>query len=231
MLLPSQLELLNQIRGQVNDGFQIFRKEAELIENEYPGLKFATDEKSGAPYLFGNIHLQSETGSLIDSYTLNIVATPDYPERFPHVFETDGRIPFNIDWHVYPDGHFCLISLPEEILICRKGINLNNFIKNYLVPYLFNQKYREDNGFFLQERAHGNQGNAQFFIEVLKTDDLVTIAEYLSFVKQRKEPNRVSKCFCGSGQKYRKCHREAYRIIYAFTDNELNYFIHVILKC
>lgn len=221
----------NQILGHVNDGFHIFSKEAELIQNKYPGLKLETDLESGEPYLSGIIHLQSENGSPIDSYTVKILAIPEYPDRFPHVFETGGRIPLNIDWHVYPnDGHFCICSIPEEILICRKGISIHSFIEDHLIPYLFNQKYREENGFFLKERPHGIKGYIQFFTEVFKTEDLMKITKSLHFIKQRKKPNRVNQCFCGSGLKYRKCHREAYRTLSTFTDNEIDLFIEMIVK-
>ena len=214
----------------MNDGFQIFRKEAEVIQNEYPSLALGFDEKSGVPYLSGIIQLLSENDLLIDSYILKIVAVPEYPTRFPHVFEIGGRIPINIDWHVYSDGHFCICSIPEEILVCKKGIKLHGFIEDHLKPYLFNQKYREDNGFFLNERPHGIEGNVQFFIEVFKTNDLLVIANGLNFIKHRKEPNRVSLCFCGSGIKYRKCHRESYRMLSAFTNQQLDLFITMILK-
>ena len=221
----------NQIPGQVNNGFQIFKKEAESIQNEYPGLMLDTYAKNATPSIAGVIQLEDEKGSFIDSYKLKIVTTTDYPNQFPHVFETGGRIPINIDWHVYPDdGHCCISSIPEEILICKNGISLNSFIENQLKPYLFNQKYREVHGFFLKERPHGNKGNIQFFIEVFQTNDLTTIVKWLIFIRQRNEPNRVSKCFCGSNQKYRKCHRETYRILSSFTNQELDYFIDMISK-
>jgi hypothetical protein len=221
----------NQTPGQLNNGFQIFKKEAESIQNEYPGLMLDIDAKNATPSISGIIQLEDEKGSFIDSYKLKIVPTTDYPNQFPNVFEIGGRIPINIDWHVYPDdGHCCISSIPEEILICKNGISLNSFIENQLKPYLFNQKYREVHGFFLKERPHGNKGNIQFFIEVFQTNDLTTIVKWLIFIRQRNEPNRVSKCFCGSSQKYRKCHRKTYRTLSAFTNQELDYFIDMILK-
>lgn len=84
--------------------------------------------------------------------------------------------------------------------------------------------------FFLKERPHGIKGNIQFFAEVFKTEDLTRIAKNLNFIKLRKEPNRVNKCFCGSGKKYRKCHRETFRILSSFTNDELDYFITMIFK-
>lgn len=215
----------------MNDGYQIFKNEAEFIQDKYPGLKLGADDKSEAPCISGIIYLEDERGSLIDSYKIKIVATTEYPSRFPHIFETDGRIPINIDWHVYPnDGHFCISSIPEEILICKNGISLNSFIENQVKPYLFNQKYREIHGFFLKERPHGNKGNIQFFSDAFKTNELTAIAKGLIFIKQRKEPNRVSQCFCGSRQKYRKCHRETYRILSAFSNDELTTFIEMVRK-
>ena len=231
MLRPLQLELLDQIRGLVNRGYEIFKKEAELVQLEYPGLTLDVDDKDGAPCITGIIQLENDTGIIIDNYKVKIVAIPNYPTRFPHVFETGGRIPINIDWHVYPDdGHFCISSIPEEILTCREGIILPTFIKNHLEPYLFHQKYREDNGFFLHERPHGNKGNIQFFTDIFKTNDLGVIVKYLSFIKLRKEPNRVNLCFCESGEKYRKCHRQIYRRLSEFTNQELDSFISMILK-
>ncbi len=215
----------------MTSAFQLFINEAELIQDEYSGLKLEVDDKNGVPCISGIIRLVSKSGLFIDSYTIKIVPPKEYPLRFPWVYEIDGRIPKNIDWHVYPDdGHWCMISIPEEILICKKGINLCSFIENQVQPYLFNQKHREMNGFFLKERPHGNRGNIQFFIEAFNTTDLTAIIKGLVFIKQRKEPNRVNLCFCGADRKYRKCHREAYRRLSAFTDQELDLFINLILK-
>ena len=215
----------------MNNGFQIFKKDAESIQNEYPGLMLDVDSKDATPSISGIIQLDDEKGSFIDSYKIRIIPMTDYPNRFPHVFETGGRIPINIDWHVYPnDGHCCICSIPEEILICKNWISLHSFIENQVKPYLFNQKFREVHGFFLKERPHGNKGNIQFFVEAFKTNDLTTVINGLIFIKQRNEPNRVSQCFCGSGFKYRKCHKESYRVLSLFSNDELNVFIEMIKK-
>lgn len=215
----------------MNNGFQIFKNEAELIQYEYPGLILDTEEKDSIPSISGIIPLKDENGSFIDSYKIKIVPTIDYPNRFPYVIETSGRIPINNDWHIYTDdGHCCISTIPEEILICKNGISLHSFIENQVKPYFFNQKYREMFGFFLKERPHGIEGNIQFFIEIFKTKNLDIIINGLRFIKQRNEPNRVSKCFCGSGLKYRKCHKETYRVLSAFSNNELDIFIGMILR-
>lgn len=219
----------HQIPGQVKNSYLTFKKEAELIQNDYPGLILDADDINAAPSISGIINLEGEESSIIDRYSIKVVSSEDYPNRFPFVFETGGRIPLNIDWHVYPnDGNCCICSLPDEILICRNGINLQSFMDNQVKPYFYNQKHRELFGYFLNERPHGHVGNIQFFIDTFKTKDLKAIERCLIFIKQRNEPNRVNLCFCGSGKKYRKCHREVYRKLRVFTNEELDYFIQII---
>lgn len=159
------------------------------------------------------------------SYFIRIETTIDYPFGFPYVYETEGRIPHNIDWHVFPNGHCCIKSIPEEALLCKQGITLLWFIEQQIKPYFFNQKFREIHGYFLNERSHGREGNIKYFEDVFRTKDLTIIAKGLLFIKGRNEPERVSKCFCGSGLKYRKCHREAFRLLSLFTDEELMFIL------
>ncbi|MGF1587183.1 MAG: SEC-C domain-containing protein [Bacteroidales bacterium] len=212
----------------MNNGFLLFKKEAEILEDDYSGLTFEVDCKDSTPYLSGNIHLEDEKGVIIDSYRILIKPTPKYPNRFPLVFEIDERIPKNIDWHVFPDGHCCIMTIPEEILICKKGLRLHSFIENQVIPFFFNQKYRELHGYFLKERPHGVAGNAQFFIELFKTQDIQIVLKGLDYIRHRNEPNRVSLCFCGSGKKYRKCHRSAYRELSVFSDDEITLFMKML---
>jgi len=206
-------------------GYSVFQTEAESIPGAFPDLHLSNGKGSGPPLLEGFVVLSDVTGREIDRYAVQIIPTLNYPLEFPHVFETGGRIPLNADWHVYPDGHCCLMTKPEEILMCRKGITLSDFISKQVVPYFFNQKQRELTGFFEHERAHGRQGTFQFFCETLKTTDLTTVLKCLRFIRARNEPNRVSDCFCGARQKYRKCHKEAYRHLSCFTNEELDAFV------
>lgn len=145
------------------------------------------------------------------------------------VYEIGGRLPINIDWHVYEsDGHCCIKAFPEEVLICKSGITLESFIEEQLRPYFYNQKHREVNGFFLNERSHGVKGNVEFFEEVFKTKNIQIIISGLEFIQLRKEPNRVQTCFCGSGKKYRKCHQKTYRTLHLFSDEELKFWINFL---
>lgn len=197
-------DFLNQINDacETNPGLSIFHKEG------VPGLK-------------GTIELFDDNNSMIDSYSIEILATEKFPSTFPLVFEIEGKIPINYDWHVYEtDGHCCIKSTPEEILACKKGITLSSFIEDEVKPYFFNQTFRRVNGYFYQERSHGLNGWIEYFEEVLKTADPKTIIECLRFISKNKKPNRSALCFCGSGIKYRKCHRGAYESLSKLSSHD-----------
>ncbi len=212
--------------GEHNTEFCI---EAKDIHNTFPELIYSECD-DGVPAVTGNLLVTDAAGNAIDSYKIVIYATASFPNRFPLVFEVGGRIPINIDWHIFPDGHCCIKSIPEEILICKGGLSLVKFIEQEVKPYFYNQKYREIHGYFLHERSHGLAGNIEFLQEFFGTKNLQAILILLQFVLRHKEPNRVEECFCRSGIKYRKCHRDIYRKTRQYLDDELALFINMIKK-
>lgn len=176
-------------------GFTAFREEATLISNTFPGLSLT--EKHGKPVVVGELALVDNEGVLHTNYSIEIHPVEEYPDRFPFVFETGGRIPRNIDWHIFEtDGHCCLKNQPEEILTCKAGINLIGFVEKEITPYFFNQLYREKHGHFLQERSHGLLGELEFFFDLFGTTDLLKPYELMLFVSKRIEPSRTEDCFC-----------------------------------
>lgn len=199
------------------------------MSEAYPGLSM--QENNSKPIFAGIIGLYGEDGLKCDEYHISIHPTEEYPHRYPLVFETGGRIPKNIDWHVFEsDGHLCIETLPEELIACSESITLEWFIDAKVKPYLFNQTYRRLNGFFLNERKHGYSGEFETYVELFGTRDLFKIGKYLHIISQRKEPNRVSKCFCGGNDKYRKCHRDAYRKFSGLSDEQLKILISRVAK-
>lgn len=193
------------------------------IREAYP--KFSIINKDGVDIICGELDLVDDNGVFCSSYTIEIHPHPSYPYQFPHVFEKGGRIPVNIDWHVFPDGHCCIKAVPEEMMICRKGIRLADFIEQQVKPYFFNQLFREIHGYFYKERPHGLQADIDYYGEILGSKDPLFILNTLKFILSRKEPKRTDKCFCGSGNKYRYCHRLAYRKLGKFSDDNLRNLI------
>jgi len=217
------LEPQHQNLGQMGspNGYDNFKNQIAEAIDYFPGLtSFAKD---GVPGLTGELRLIDVDGNHVDIYTIEILATETFPSSFPFLFEVGGKIPKNYDWHVYEtDGHCCLKTAPEEILACKKGITLNSFIEEEVKPYLFNQTFRRLNGYFYQERSHGFLGSVEYFQEVFKTENLNLIKNGLLFISRRKTPSRTAMCFCGSGKKYRKCHRGAFKKLSVLSDDDFN---------
>jgi len=187
----------------------LFEQQARLLPGRFPELALVF--KDGKPVVEGYIILRDVTGIEIDRYQVCIEATNGYPYRFPKTFETGGRIPPSIEWHKFPeDGSCCLASPPAEIQACRMGLQLLDFIELHLTPYFFNQKFRELNGYFKDECPHGLPATINYFSELLDTESHSIIIKALRLAQGPYLPDRTSKCFCDSGKKYRKCHRERF---------------------
>lgn len=192
------------------NAYRRFIDEAYEAISEFPELQLCILEDS-LPYLAGTIHLYDNNNVVYDNYNVRIECRKDYPNSFPYVFETSKRLPHNIDWHVYEDGHFCICTLIEEQISCAKGITLTSFIKEQLTPYLHNQSYREREGFFLNERSHGTIGILESLQMILKEKNIYKIYQLLLYIYKSSPPSRTAMCFCNSKKKYRYCHRDAFK--------------------
>ncbi len=209
------------------NGYSIFKGQvAEAIE-KHKELSFKIED--GVPCVFGSIILTDEDGNVEDTYQIEIKAVTDYPFRFPMLFETGGRIPKNFDWHIFEEnGNCCIASPPEEFIICSSGLSLISFIENQVINYFYSQIFRNQNGYFLKERSHGNKGWIEFFEETFMTDNIFNIEFGLNQILEGKKIDRVSVCFCGSGIKYRKCHKKSYNILSKLTIDNVRLFMNAL---
>jgi hypothetical protein len=188
---------------------ELFLKDVPAAIAAFPELSLVY--KNDNVILAGNLTLRDNFSEAVDRYEIEIHPTDKYPDCFPLVHEVGGRIPNNIDWHVYPSGHFCITVPAQERLICLEGINLVLFITDHLLGFLFNQTYRRQNGYFYKERAHGITGKLQFYSEYLQIPNLGKVIPALRMIATSLEQGSHSKCFCGSKRKFKKCHRRSLR--------------------
>ncbi len=194
----------------MNSAYIKFTTDADKAISEFPELQLCIREDS-LPFLTGSIVLRDANNAVYDIYSIKIECIDNYPKSFPYVYETGKRLPHNIDWHVYSDGHFCICTPVEEYIHCAKGITLVNFIKEHLIPYLHNQSFREKEGYFLNERSHGSEGILESIYALLNVNELNKAYQLLKFIYKNENPSRTSQCFCRSNKKYRYCHRSAYQ--------------------
>lgn len=191
--------------GSLELVYKRFADDAKLVTDRFSDLRLENDE-FGVPNVIGKITLYINAQST-DEYFIRIKPTALYPTFFPLVYETERKIPLNIDWHLYDDGAFCLCTVPEQIIKCTNGVNLFDFIENEVKPFLFNQTHKRLEGYFVNERKHGHLGEDEFYQEYFGTTDTRIIKKLLEHVLHQDRATRTENCICGSGKKYRKCHR------------------------
>tara|TARA_R110000868_G_scaffold259520_3_gene517769 strand:+ start:1488 stop:2177 length:690 start_codon:yes stop_codon:yes gene_type:complete len=208
-------------------GYTIFEEHIPAVIEKHKELSCKND--NGIPCVFGSLNLTDEHGIIEDTYQIEIKAVQDYPNSFPLIFETGGRIPRNIDWHIFEaTGNCCIASEPEEIIICNSGLTLLSFIDNQIKNYFYSQIFRNQNGYFLKERSHGDKGWIEFFEEIFMTDNIFNIEFGLNKIVEGKKTNRVSMCFCGSGKKYRKCHKKSYDVLSKLSKDDIQLFLNAL---
>lgn len=206
-----------------------FAEEALEATSSFPDLQLCIREDS-LPYLIGNLVLVDENNVMYDKYSIRIEYPNDYPNSFPLVYETNQRLPHNIDWHIYVDGHFCICTPIEEYIYCAKGITLTSFIQKQVLPYLHNQSFREKEGYFLNERSHGSMGILESLYDILHINDLTKVYSTLIHIYRNSKPLRTSKCFCGSDRKYRYCHKKEYEALKSIGQERLFEIISYLKK-
>ena len=129
-----------------------------------------------------------------------------FPQRYPILYEVGGDIPCSIDYHKYHDNSLCLDVEVNEIVRCRHGITVCEFIKEIAIPHLANQQHKKIYGKYVDEYRHGIQGIADFYTELFGTTDKNIWAKGVHSVLIGPKPHRNSICYCGSGKKYKYCH-------------------------
>lgn len=189
-----------------------FEKQVDELILTFPKLRKAVTEEN-VTIVRGQLEVIDRDGKHWETYQVEIHPRDGFPYCFPLVFETGGKIPRISDWHVYEDTESCCIAVePEEHLICKDGLSLTTFVKNHVLPYFFNQTFWKVEGYYKNgEYAHGKRGIYQFYDEALNTKgDVKETIRLLVAIAETKKPGRTHRCFCGSKQKFRKCHREGY---------------------
>lgn len=184
------------------------KKDIENVVEHFPHLMHKEEE--GNNFLIGKIDVFDDSESVyFDTFTIKITIPHKYPYAFPKLYELEDKIPKTADRHVFTDSKACCLAIPQVIEIEeRKGISIFDFIKRYVLPYLANQLYYENNPdkkWANGEYKHGFEGIVQYYCEVLEVSTLEELHKELKNYLEIKV-KRNDKCFCGSGLKYKKCH-------------------------
>ncbi|MCB9179570.1 MAG: SEC-C domain-containing protein [Flavobacteriales bacterium] len=130
----------------------------------------------------------------------------DYPHVPPLLFEDQGRIKREGDWHVNNDGSLCLGPEVSELRKYMGRAHLLDWLDRSALPFLANHLYRERTGDYLNgEFSHGVEGIWEYYMDEWKCSP-GEVRRRLQFLSGVKKPGRQDQCHCGSGLPWRKCH-------------------------
>jgi hypothetical protein len=176
----------------------------------------------GAKFLEGEIDIFDADNNYVDCFNIKVQIQKNYPFGMPALFETAGKLDHLPDRHFNTDESCCVCSLQEADLVGQKGISINRFMDDYVVPFLANQIYFDsENEWANGEYAHGVPGIFQYYSELLKMAHLETVLTALKRIGKRKY-NRNENCFCGNKRKLKHCHGKEYTTIRCLSYRRLN---------
>lgn len=172
------------------------------------GLRF--DGKVNAFYRFsGNFFLKDDKGELIESFGIILLLPTSYPNAFPVIFSTDGKIEKQDDFHISKEGAICVEHTYVANNLVSGGLRLYDFIDYYLPKY-FSWVLLKQSGVTegLEEWGHQDNGTVQVYETLLNTNNRKDIKKFLENYLTVTKIRRNDKCYCGNNKKLKNCHYE-----------------------
>jgi hypothetical protein len=189
-----------------------FENDIKVIPSLFNKLSIVVSD--GEQFLKGELDIVDTTGKLWDTYSVEIKGSDNYPKRFPKLFEVGDSFPKIVDWHVYEfdDKSCCVDVTPNEIILCKNGLQVVDYIQRFAISYLANQTFRKREGYYIYgEYSHGIFGRIEFYQSKLKAKNPVELIKMFDLIIKGYNPERTAFCpFCHK-VKFRKCHRDAFR--------------------
>lgn len=199
------------------------RKDLDEALKFYPKLRLVEKGKDLA--LSGSVDLiHPSEKKLIDTFFVEITYPERFPFQFPKVLETSGKIERVQDRHIHPGTNYlCFAVNAEELLKCRFGITTLWFLDYVLVPRLAEEYLVNNGGKYSHEFSHGTLGDLEFYFEKFRTKSPEQVLKYLTILIKGEFPKHFEPCNCGSGQKFKKCHRLVFEEFKSLGDGVLHF--------
>ena len=141
-----------------------------------------------------------------DTYHIKIVFPPGYPRSLPVVYETDSRIPRELDYHTYKNGSLCLGSEIKLKSILFESSTIADFVENILNPFLYAVSHKLlYNVYPFGELDHGEDGLIDDYQRVFNVAGKVPVMLVLVALSKRKRNANKLPCPCGCGFRLGKC--------------------------
>lgn len=188
-----------------------FEEDILLVPKVFDKLSIV--EENEERFLKGSLDIIDGTSKVWETFQVEIKGSESYPYAFPRLYETKNAFPKNVDWHVYENDFSCCVDVPmSERIICKNGLNVVDYIKQFAIPYLANQLFRIREGYYIYgEYSHGIKGRLEFYQSKLKAKSPALLITMFDLILKDYNPDRREMCpFCHK-EKFRKCHRNSFR--------------------
>lgn len=166
----------------------------------------------GEPYqITGTFLFTAETntyGKVYDSYELEIFIPLDYPKSLPKVFSIDNKIERKDENHVNPgDKSFCLASDLRLREFLFSNDRLNDYFKEFLLPFLYSHSIKRQNGgsLIFGELSHGIQGLLEDYKKLFSLKKEEEVREFLEILSLKKKIANKIQCPFGCHKILSKC--------------------------
>lgn len=195
---------LSSVHWCEGDGGKRLDHDQSLVALAYPGLRFRVNEDRVT--LDGLLPLEAECG-IITKVQIRIDFLDNYPEREPLAYDASNRFPHIADRHFYTDGRCCLWHPLKSMWQSEEPKGLIAFLDQVSVFFDRQLIYDVTKTWPGPQYSHGFQGYQEVIVELLGGEPHLvnTFARALTGVSGI---GRNSLCPCGSGVKYKKCHRD-----------------------
>jgi hypothetical protein len=108
-------------------------------------------------------------------------------------------------------------------MTCKHGITTRWFLDNVLVPRLAEEYIVNHGGKYGHEFSHGPLGDLEFYCQKFNTHKPAEVMRYLKLILDGGFPKSYEKCCCGSGVKFKKCHRVIFEDLKVLGNKYISY--------
>jgi len=179
----------------------------EVLLQQHPDLRLRPSNED-VVVLAGTVAFSAQKPGferIDDAFEVEIKVPNQFPQEFPHVWETGNRIPAT--YHKLQNGSLCLGSPARIRLAIKQSPTLVAFVQFCVIPYLY--------GFAFQERfqtlpfgelSHGMAGLREDYAELFGVKGEKLAVEMVRLASLNKRDANRRPCPCGSGKRVGKCH-------------------------
>lgn len=137
-------------------------------------------------------------------YQIDLVLSPEYPERHPVVIEVGGRV--DKDFHTNSNGSLCLGAPLAVRKTFANRPTLIGFVEDCVVPFFYSYEFKKKYGKLpFGELSHGDLGIVENYRDIFDVKDDFGVLGLVKILADNCYRGHLT-CPCGSGHKLRHCH-------------------------